>query len=224
MVEPSRTERWHAYYSEKRITHQWLQVELVGRLKVLRVLEVGPYFGLVTAMLANAGYEVTTLDIGPAMSSLGAEGHIKADLTRLDPAQIRGFDAILCCETLEHLAWTAVDGVLAAFAASGAPNLILSVPYEGGQIGFSFYANAYAFKHRLYTRWFRFLRRFRAASEHHIDVHKWEIGYRGFGLAALKAKVASSGWEPVAQHFTEGCRSVFLVCRNRSPDHAPRPR
>ncbi len=60
--------RWHAYYTEKRIVHQWFQVDLMKELDVRRVLEVGPYFGLVSATLANAGYEVTTLDITPAPS------------------------------------------------------------------------------------------------------------------------------------------------------------
>jgi SAM-dependent methyltransferase len=224
MTEPSLTERWHAYYSEKRITHQWLQLDLVGRLKVKRVLEVGPYYGLVTAMLANAGYEVTTLDIGPPMSSLGATAHIAADLTALDPERIRGFDAILCCETLEHLAWSKVDGVLAAFAASRVPYLVLSVPYEGAQIAWNFYANAHAIRHRMHTRWFRFLQKFKVASETDIDAHKWEIGYKGYSLAALTEKVSANGWRPVERRFTDGCRSVFLVCRNASADQAPRPK
>ena len=154
-------------------------------------------------------------------STLGASGHIQGDLTALDPARIRGFDAILCCETLEHLPWESVGGVLRGFAGSGAPYLLISVPYEGAQIGWSFYANAHTLRHRLFTRWLRFFRRFRIASLTDIDAHKWEVGYKGHSLAALKEKVTASGWQPVAQHFTDGCRSVFLVCRN-SVDRGPR--
>jgi hypothetical protein len=212
--EPSLTRRWHAYYTEKRIVHQWLQVHLMGTLPVKRVLEVGPYHGLVTAMLASAGYEVTTFDVTAQPPPFGACAHIQGELAELDPARIRGFDAILCCETLEHLPWEAVGGVLGAFAASGAPYLVMSVPYEGAQIGWSFYVNAHTLRHRLFTRWLRFVRRFRVASATDIDAHKWEVGYKGHSLAALKAKLAESGWQPADQRFTEGCRSVFLVCRN----------
>lgn len=214
VAERSFTERWHGYYTEKRIVHQWLQVHLLGKLPVKRVLEVGPYLGLVSAMLASAGYTVTTLDIGPDAPRLGPAAHIQADLTALDPARIRGHDVILCCETLEHLPWDAVGGVLAAFAESGTPYLVMSVPYEGAQIGWSFYFNGYTLRHRLFTRWLRFLQRFKIKPPADIDTHKWEVGYKGYGLAVLKAKVAASGWKPVDQRFTEGCRSVFLVCRN----------
>jgi hypothetical protein len=212
--EPGFTQRWHAYYTEKRIVHQWFQVHLLAALPVRRVLEVGPYLGLVTAMLASAGYEVTTFDVTPNPPPPGAQGHIQGDLVALDAARIQGFDAILCCETLEHLPWDRVGGVLAALAASGNPYLVLSVPYEGAQIGWSFYANAHTLRHRLFTRWLRFHQRFRIASMTDIDAHKWEVGYKGYGLAALKAKLAASGWQPIARHFTDGCRSVFLVCRN----------
>jgi hypothetical protein len=214
LAVPSFTQRWHAYYTEKRIVHQWFQVHLLSGLTVKRVLEVGPYLGLVTAMLASAGYEPTTFDITERPPPVGALGHIKGDLTALDPARIRGFDAILCCETLEHLPWAEVGTVLEAFAASDAPYLVMSVPYEGAQIGWSFYANAHTLRHRLFTRWLRFFRPFRIKSLTDIDAHKWEVGYKGYSLAALKEKLAKSGWQPIAQHFTEGCRSVFLICRN----------
>ena len=215
LAELSLTQRWHAYYTEKRIVHQWLQVHLMGTLPVRRVLEVGPYLGLVTAMLGSAGYEVTTFDIAAKPpSSLGARDHVQGDLTALEPARIRGHDAILCCETLEHLPWSAVGGVLEAFAASGISYLVLSVPFEGAQIGWSFYANGHTLRHRLFTRWLRFTKSFRIASHTDIDAHKWEVGYKGHSLAELKAKVEASGWQPVEQRFTEGCRSVFLVCRN----------
>ena len=214
LAVPSFTQRWHAYYTEKRIVHQWFQVHLLSSITAKRILEVGPYLGLVTAMLASAGYEVTTFDVTDQPPPVGARGHIQGDLTALEPARIRGFDAILCCETLEHLPWSRVGGVLQALAASGSPYLVMSVPYEGAQIGWSFYANAHTVRHRLFTRWLRFLKRFRIKSHTDIDAHKWEVGYKGYSIAALKEKVANSGWQPVAQHFTEGCRSVFLVCRN----------
>ncbi|MSP67281.1 MAG: hypothetical protein EXQ96_04110 [Alphaproteobacteria bacterium] len=49
------TRAWHAYYTEKRIVHQWLQVRLLRDLPVQSVIEIGPHLGVVTALLASAG-------------------------------------------------------------------------------------------------------------------------------------------------------------------------
>lgn len=99
-----RQHEWFRHYSEKRIVHQWLQVHLLADLEVERVLEIGPGLGLVSAMLANAGFTVTTLDIALTPHQRAEINHIQADLRTLDAADIADFDAIVCCETLEHLA------------------------------------------------------------------------------------------------------------------------
>lgn len=207
--------RWHAYYSEKRITHQWLQVDLLKDLPVRNVLEVGPYLGLVTAMLASAGYKVTTFDVEAASHGVGADAHIQGDITAVAPGALAGFDAVLCCEMLEHIEWQKVDAVLTRLAESGAPWLILSVPYEGFQFGFSLYVNRFEFRRSSFLRKLRFLKSFRLRGDPaDWEPHKWEIGYRGYPLKALRAKVRGAGYKIERQAFTSGCRSVFLVCRN----------
>src|SRR5579863_1606246 len=57
--------QWIQYYSRKRIVHQWTQLHLLNTVPCQRVLEIGPAFGLVTALLVNAGYDVDTLDLMP---------------------------------------------------------------------------------------------------------------------------------------------------------------
>src|SRR6185437_10040654 len=140
-------DEWIAYYSQKRIVHQWTQLSLLTRVSAQRVLEVGPAMGLVTAMLANAGYDVTTLDLTEKRFERPRAPHLRHDVTTLTGAEITGFDAILCCETLEHLDWDVVGGVLAVFRASGARNLIVSVPYMGFQVTLDFYANRQDVRH-----------------------------------------------------------------------------
>ena len=125
----ARLDRWFGYYTTKRIGHQWQQVELLRGLPVRAILEVGPALGLVTALLDNAGYAVTTLDIVPREFDRPDLPHIGADLVALDAAAIAGHDIIFCCETLEHLPWDTVPGILSAFRASGARFLLVSVPF-----------------------------------------------------------------------------------------------
>ena len=205
---------WHEYYSEKRIAHQWLQGALLRDLQVHRVLEIGPYLGLVTAMAASAGYEVTTLDVKAHSNGTGAHRHIQADILKVDPGTIQEFDAILCCETLEHIHWDNLASVLARLAATGAPWLILSVPYEGFQFAFELYFNCQHWRRRSHFRKLRFLRRFKIKSDQEWEAHKWEIGYHGRSLKAFSQKLEKAGFRIKRREFTRGCRSVFLVCRN----------
>ena len=120
--------QWYAYYSEKRIVHQWFQVKLLENLPVQRIMEIGPAYGVPTALLANAGYEVTTLDF-MERKLLGASSHIIADLWKADPKVYSNQDCILCCEVLEHFPFEKSCDLLTKFYKSKVPYLVLSVPY-----------------------------------------------------------------------------------------------
>ena len=131
------------------------------------------------------------------------------------PSACRRADAILCCETLEQLPFAEVPGVLRRLAATRVPHLVLSVPFAGTQLGFSAYLNRHTARKRTFFRKLRFLKTFRPESATDPAAHQWEVGYRGFPLRRLRVTVAAAGWTPERQEFTDGCRSVFLVCRNQ---------
>jgi hypothetical protein len=207
-----RLAEWHRYYTEKRIGHQWFQVHLLEDLSVKRVLEVGPYLGLVTGLLDNAGYQVTTLDFFPRQFARPDVPHLQSDLTKLAHEAITGFDLILCCETLEHLPWEKTGAVLQTFQKSGARYLITSVPYEELQAHLLIDWNLHRFRQRFAFRKGRSFRRLpppRNISEHH-----WEVGYRGFSLKAWEDRLQNTGWRILRRDFTAPCRSVFHVLEN----------
>jgi len=208
--EARRLAEWHAYHSEKRIGQQWMQLNLLNGLGGRRVLEVGPYLGFVTALLDNAGYDVTTLDLFPPPFQRPQRPFIEADLTRLEPATIAGFDAILCCETLEHLHWDEACRALGIFHDSGARHLIVSVPYEGPQVGLSIYANAFTARFALSLKKFKLFKKFRPDAD--PWGHKWELGFRGIALRRWEAVIRAAGWRIVGREFTHPCRSVFHLC------------
>lgn len=208
-ADDARRREWLRYYGGKRIGQQWLQAHAVAALPARRVLEVGPYLGLVTAMLVNAGLEVTTLDLGEPAFAAPRVPHIRADLRTLAPEDIAGFDAVLCCETLEHLPWAEAGRALATFHASGARHLVVSVPYEGWQLFLRLYANAHGLSRRAYLKSFRGLRRFRPGTP--PGAHQWEVGYRGTSLAAWEACIAEAGWRVRRREFTAPCRTVLHV-------------
>jgi hypothetical protein len=106
------------------------------------VLEIGPALGLVTSLLVNIGYEVTTVDRAPRSFCYPNVPHPEKDVCELQSKDIAGFDTILCCETLEHIEWNRVGSVLAAFREGGAKYLIVSVPYMGFQVLIELYVNS----------------------------------------------------------------------------------
>jgi hypothetical protein len=150
-------------------------------------------------MLANAGYEVETLDLLQRQFTSPAVRHIAADITALAAHDIAGYDAILCCETLEHIDWQAVPAVLTAFHDSGAKHLVVSVPYMAFQITFDFYLNAQALRH--YFSMKKLLSRREFAREP-PGGHQWEIGYKGYPLKRWENRLADCGWRIVRREFT----------------------
>ncbi len=93
------------------------------------ILEVGPGLGLVSLMLHNSGYQVTTVDYLSNQYPHPDIKFIKREIMDLKENEISGYDCIICCETLEHLLWQDVDIVLNKFFASGCEWLLVSVPY-----------------------------------------------------------------------------------------------
>ncbi len=199
-------QEWNAYYSRKRIVQQWLQLDLLGAIECRKVLEVGPALGLVTSLLVNIGYDVRTLDRVPRAFAYPDVPHLEKDVCELRGDEIAGHDAILCCETLEHIEWRRVGPVLAAFHASGAKYLIVSVPYMGFQMSLDFYLNRTTFRQYFSMKKFLWHKAFAVEPP---GGHQWEIGYRDYSLRVWETLLSGSGWSIVKRDFTEHCRSVF---------------
>lgn len=205
--------KWLGYYTKKRITQQWLQLSLLGETDAKRILEVGPALGGVTAMLVNADYDVTTLDILPKDFNYPETPHIQQDLLTLDPSQIEGNDTIICCETLEHIDWDKVPSVLQKFQRSGAQSLIISVPYMGFQCTLDIYFNRYTFKEYFSMKKFLNFKEFKPEPE---GGHQWEIGYKGYSVEVWEDVIKSCGWSIKVRDFSEKARSIFHLLATNS--------
>ena len=203
---------WNAYYSRKRIVHQWTQVHLLNTVNCQKVLEVGPGLGLVTSLLVNSGCEVHTLDQAPRAFDYPAVPHLQKDVCNVHGDEIAGYDAILCCETLEHIEWGRVGSVLTTFRESGAKYLIVSVPYMGFQVFVELYENSSTLRHYFSMKKLLWRKDFQAELP---GGHQWEIGYRGYPLKFWEKRLNESGWSIVRRDFTEHCRSVFHLLKAR---------
>jgi hypothetical protein len=203
-------QEWSAYHSRKRIVQQWTQAHLLSTIDCQKVLEVGPAFGLVTSLLVNVGYEVHTLDRGPRAFAYPDVPHHEKDICNLRSDEISEYDAILCCETLEHIEWDHVGTVLSIFRDSGAKYLIVSVPYMAFQIFLELYVNRTSFRQHFSMKKLLWRKDFKAEPP---SGHQWEVGYRGYSLRRWEGRLRDSGWSIVQREFTEHCRSVFHLLR-----------
>ena len=213
VAKKSDPKTWLQYCSRKRITHQWMQLNLLARTDAKDVLEVGPAMGAVTALLDNAGYCVTTLDFTDQQFDSPKVAHIKRNILDVEASEIAGHDAIVCCETLEHIPYDSVDRVVRAFRDSGARHLLVSVPYMAFQVTFALYFNAHTFTQYFSMKKLRFLRSF--VPEPGFG-HQWEVGYRGYKLESWEAKLERCGYRIISREFTEHCRSVFHLLERRT--------
>lgn len=201
---------WDNYYSRKRVIQQWTQIHLLNSVDCHRILEIGPAYGLVTSMLVNAGYQVSTLDITPRSFARPDTPHITGDLRHLTGEEIAGFDAILCCETLEHIEWVTVPRILATFRASGASYLVISVPYMEFQITLDLYLNAHTWRQYFSLKKLRGRKTFKSGPP---GDHQWEVGFKGYSLQTWEVRLKQAGWSIVTREFTEHCRSVFHLLK-----------
>jgi hypothetical protein len=183
-----------------------MQVHLLGTVECEKVLEIGPAFGLVTSLLVNVGYDVHTLDRGPRAFESPDVPHLDKNICDLRSDEILDYDAILCCETLEHVEWDRIGSILSTFRNSGARYLVVSVPYMAFQLLFEVYVNCNTFKQYFSMKKLLWRKDFSAEPP---GGHQWEVGYRGYPLRRWESRLKDSGWSIVRREFTEHCRSVF---------------
>jgi hypothetical protein len=212
MLRPFTKQEWIGYYSRKRIIQQWVQLSLLTSIDCKKILEIGPGLGLVTSLLINAGYEVHTLDQIPQMFDYPNVRHHEKNIYDLRADEIAGYDAILCCETLEHIEWERVGHVLSTFRESGAKYLIVSVPYMAFQIFLELYVSVNTIRQYFSLKKFLFLKDFAAEPP---GGHQWEVGYKRFPLRVWETRLRDCGWTVIKRDFTEHCRSVFHVLQAR---------
>ncbi len=117
------------YNTKERFCSFWHQLDETLSLTPRTVLEVGPGAGLVTDWLRRAGLEITTVDIDPDVRP-----DVAASVTEL-PFDAASFDAVLCCEVLEHLPWEDAEQALAELRRVTRSGVIVSVPDDTPWVG-----------------------------------------------------------------------------------------
>lgn len=183
---------------------------MIKDLDISRILEVGPAGGYVTALLANIGYDVTTLDFIEKSFDFPRTDHIIADLTHEFPQIDEPVDLIVCCETLEHIDRARAEQTLGWFYDIGAKYILISVPYSGFMLYGEFMLSPHHFFGTLFAKWQDAVRRYVPEPDPHG--HKWEIGTPGSSVAGWESAIQAAGWRPLTRRISAPTRSIFHLC------------
>lgn len=172
------------YLTLARWSSYWHQINEISHLQILSILEIGPGNNIVSSVLREMGYMVSTLDI---------DEKINPDFVDdiLAPKKIKGkkFDLILACQILEHLEYQ--DSLLAIKNLMSNSNryLIISLPIYNR---FNMKINIELIGIRLKKAMcFNFL----SPKPKHIfnGEHYWAIGKKGFNLNKIRTDIKSKG-------------------------------
>ena len=210
----ARKREFFRYYSHKRIQHQLKQLEMLKDVSGVRLTEIGSYLGFATALFQAAGFQVRTIDAAPVdiLGEITPEDHISKNILDITSQDVSGQEVVVCCETLEHLHFTDVEKVLEKLQTAKVEWLLISVPYRCLSIDARLVVNPFSsmFKWimKLPTKTFR---AFKPDPEPHG--HKWELGYKGYGLDKLTSALDRAGFRVEKQDYVGSVQSVFMLSR-----------
>jgi len=201
------------YLSLQRWNSYWYQLfETTQCPNVKTILEVGIGNTICTSVLRNMGYTVKTLDADPT-----TQADYVADIRTIQQTVHETFDLTLCCQTLEHIPYEDVPGVLRSFHKITNTWLIVTLPYTS--LG--------TFAPRLFLKLLPFMKPFKWVrvfpffpKEHPSKLpggHYWEIGKKGYALKTILQLFDTCGWD-IVKHYSlfENPYHYMLVCKKRT--------
>lgn len=209
----ARRAEFFRYYNHKRISHQVKQMEMLKDVEADRLTEVGSYLGFATALFMAAGFTVRTVDIGPVetLGQIRPLEHVRKNVLDVAPEDFAGQDVIVCCETLEHLFEAESRRVLEVFRASGAPWLLVSVPYRCASLDIRWTRSRFS----RFLSWTTKLptKRRETFVPQGPKGHKWELGYKGYPLDFFTGMLNRAGYRIEKTDFVPAVQSVMMLCR-----------
>ena len=179
------------YYQDKydakdRFISYWHQIDEILKARPARLLEIGIGNGLVSRYLAAKGIDVTTLDLNYLLSP-----DIAGTVLNL-PITSNAFDAVMCCEVLEHLPYDCFAPALRELCRTTSKVLVLSLPDATTVYRIDIELPRLKPIRKLLAH------PFPRAKTHVFDgEHYWEIGKKGYPLKRIDNDIQSAGFRIV---------------------------
>lgn len=182
------------YLSKDRLISYHHQLRLIFSLgnQVTNILEIGIFNSLLTHLLTQNGYNVTTADVDPNL-----EPDIHLDLTTDFSLTQDKFDAIVLFQVLEHLPYEQSEEALKKLALITKKYLVISLPFNsqflGVQIKYSYADRSRYLLLKMPKFW---------STKPVCNEHYWEMGLKGYSKKRILNSVAKAGLT-VKQEFID---------------------
>ena len=182
--EPADHYFLESYDTKGRFISYWHQINELVSLKAEKVLEVGIGNGFVSRYLRDRCVNITTLDVVPELKP-----DVSGSVLSM-PFDDGAFDAVACCEVLEHLPYSDFQVALAEIWRVSRAHAVLSFPDHSA---------VYRFDVEL--PWFGEIKKLiphpfpRAARHEYDSVHYWIIGKAQYPLGKIEADIKKAGFK-----------------------------
>jgi SAM-dependent methyltransferase len=171
------------YDNKGRFMSYWHQANELIALKPRKVLEIGVGNGFLSGYLKRRGFDVTTLDIDPALKP-----DITGSVLSL-PLPDGSFDAVGCFEVLEHLPFENFPEALSEIRRVCSGGAVISVPDHTPVYRVNVELPRIGEIRRLIPHPFPRLK------PHEFDgTHYWMIGAQQYPLGRIKEAILTSGF------------------------------
>ncbi|OQW92524.1 MAG: hypothetical protein BWK78_01485 [Thiotrichaceae bacterium IS1] len=193
------------YFNPKRFASYSYQLSALTSLNPTSILEIGVGNGIVSYLLRNAGFNVTTLDFDKSLHP-----DIVASIVNI-PLESNTFDAIACFQVLEHLPFELLPTGLKEIHRVSKNYAVISLP----DVTKYFKAEVFAPKFGNHRSFFPIPNIF--PREHKFDgEHHWEIGKKGYSLEKIIRVFTTSGFELKTTYRPyENPYHRFFICQKK---------
>jgi SAM-dependent methyltransferase len=196
------------YCHPQRFASFGYQIQEIAALEPQRVLEVGIGNGIVSQVLRMMGKQLTTVDFDP-----GLRPDVTASVTDL-PFAAESFDAVMCCEVLEHLPYELSERALRDLARVTRHGIVLSVPDKTRQYRIDVTLPKLGRRRR---NWIRPLRK--PIAHQFNGEHYWELGKKDYPVERLSASIEASGFRLLKTYrlWEHPMHRMFVAVKTAGP-------
>lgn len=190
------------YVSWERWSSYWHQLHEIDTVRPNDVLCIGIGDDIVPSILQRKGYAVSRFDFDPTLEPdyVGCVDDVRKSVDG------RIFDAVLCCQVLEHQPFEKLAHTLEQLLSITKSRLVVSLPYS--------HVPMLRLKLRLYRSVFadldllvqKFWKPWKFDGEHY-----WEVGAREFSMSRIAPLFHRQGFKTRHFHAKENPYHLFLV-------------